>query len=175
MPLVAPRARAIVVQCPSLSITKIADAGTVSAGSPIGYTITVTNAGPGTARNVTLSDTLPTAPGVSWSVESGSLGCAITGNVLTCLPRGSPGRSVHHGPCHEPDHRGQLHDPQQHGDLHGDECRHWLRERVHRRPVPIALHYQDRRCRNGERREPDRLHHQGDQRRSRHCPRCHPQ
>src|SRR5260370_317411 len=39
----------------SITITKTADQGTVSAGNPIGYVITVSNAGAGTARNVTVS------------------------------------------------------------------------------------------------------------------------
>ena len=73
----------VVVQCPSLSITKTADATTVSAGSAIGFTITVSNAGPGTASTVTLSDPLPTGTGVSWSIDGG------TGQAL-CSISGSP-------------------------------------------------------------------------------------
>ena len=42
----------ITVLCPSLNITKIADDQSVSAGEPVGYTITVTNNGQGTAKNV---------------------------------------------------------------------------------------------------------------------------
>jgi len=82
----------ITVQCPDLGITKVADVDVVSAGDPIGFTITVTNAGPGTAYDVTLNDPLPAGDGVSWSVESqsGGAGCAVTGaapnQTLACGP-----------------------------------------------------------------------------------------
>ena len=81
----------ITVQCPSLSITKTADDATVSAGSPIGFTISVANAGPGTATAATLSDPLPAGSGVDWSISpaySGPGSCSITGavgsQVLNC-------------------------------------------------------------------------------------------
>ncbi|MGZ4142437.1 MAG: COG1361 S-layer family protein, partial [Actinomycetota bacterium] len=78
----------ITVNCPSLAITKVADATTVNAGDTIGYTITVTNNGAGTASGVKLSDTVPTNLGLSWTVTSQSAGwnntCAITAGVLTC-------------------------------------------------------------------------------------------
>src|SRR5579864_719955 len=75
-------------QHPDLTITKVADSPTtVSAGDPIGYTITVHNDGPGTAANVKLSDTLPANTG-TWSFDNASAGwgsCAISGaGVLTC-------------------------------------------------------------------------------------------
>ena len=74
----------ITCNAPSLTVTKAADAATVSAGDPIGFTITVHNGGPGTAKSVTLSDPLPggtTAAG--WSKASGPTGCSITGAVGT--------------------------------------------------------------------------------------------
>ena len=75
----------VVVQCPDISVEKTADAASVSAGDPIGFTITVTNAGPGAATGVTVTDTLPTNPGVNWSIGAGSApGCAITLGVLSC-------------------------------------------------------------------------------------------
>jgi uncharacterized repeat protein (TIGR01451 family) len=76
----------ITVQCPSLHITKVADDATVSAGDTIGYTITVSNSGPGTAFDVVLHDTLPTNAGLSWSIESttGGWNCGIAAGVLTC-------------------------------------------------------------------------------------------
>ena len=74
---------------PSLSVTKTADAATVNAGDPIGFTITVANAGPGTAKSVTLDDPLPagSGSGVTWSIASGP-----TGSVTpTCsVGSGSP-------------------------------------------------------------------------------------
>ncbi len=78
----------VTVTCPVLSITKTADAPSVSAGDPIGYTITVTNAATaGTARGVTITDLLPAVPGSAWSVASGSdPSCKITGSALACGP-----------------------------------------------------------------------------------------
>ncbi|MBK9711345.1 MAG: DUF11 domain-containing protein [Kouleothrix sp.] len=74
----------ITVNCGSIQITKTADAASVSAGDPIGFTITVTNGGAGTAKGVTVSDTLPTNGGLSWSISPAVSGCAITSGVLTC-------------------------------------------------------------------------------------------
>ncbi len=76
----------ITVNCASIGISKTADAGTVVAGSQIGYTITVTNGGAGTAHGVTMTDTLPSDPGLSWSVgtTTGGWSCSITSGVLTC-------------------------------------------------------------------------------------------
>jgi uncharacterized repeat protein (TIGR01451 family)/LPXTG-motif cell wall-anchored protein len=77
------------VQCPNLTITKTADASPVSAGANIGFSISVHNAGPGVARGVTLSDPLPTGPGVTWSIDTNPGGCSIGGNpvTLSCTPR----------------------------------------------------------------------------------------
>src|SRR5207244_2836547 len=55
---------------PNLHITKTADAGTVSAGDPIGFAITVNNTGTGTATGVTVHDTLPTNPGTNWTIDT---------------------------------------------------------------------------------------------------------
>lgn len=76
---------------PSLEILKTADAASVSAGSNIGFTVTVGNQGPGVANNVTLSDPLPAGDGVNWAIDpaySGPGSCSITGNppaeTLSC-------------------------------------------------------------------------------------------
>ena len=75
----------ITVQCPNLALTKAADASTVSAGAQIGYTLTVTNNGSGTATTVNLTDTLPTVTGGGWSIVAGNSGtCSITGQTLNC-------------------------------------------------------------------------------------------
>ena len=81
----------LTVQCPSLAITKTADAASVSAGSSIGFTVTVSNGGPGAAHAVTLDDPLPAGSGVTWSISpaySGPGTCSITGAAptqdLTC-------------------------------------------------------------------------------------------
>src|SRR5262249_17333612 len=75
--------------CPDISVLKEADASPVNAGDPIGFTLTVSNAGPGTAAGVTLTDTLP--GGITWSEDSTS--CSITAGVLSCtigtLPPGA--------------------------------------------------------------------------------------
>ena len=89
---------------PCLTLSKSADAGSVTAGSSIGYTIQAFNqASPALAT--TLNDPLPPGTGINWSISPtyGGLGtCAITGVVgsqtLACdfstLPAGV-GTSVH--------------------------------------------------------------------------------
>jgi len=80
----------VTVQCPDIGITKVADDDLVTAGDEVGFTITVSNAGPGTAYGVTLNDPLPTGDGISWSIDAAnttaSAGCAITAGTLTCGP-----------------------------------------------------------------------------------------
>ena len=72
------------VQCAALTLTKTADADSVDAGSPIGFTIIASNTGAGTAHGATISDPLPTGPGISWTISPPTSGCSITANVLTC-------------------------------------------------------------------------------------------
>ena len=75
---------------PGVQIVKTADAPSVPAGSPIGFTLTVYNTGTAAATGVTLSDTLPTNPGLSWQIASQGGGwggsCGISGGKLTCGP-----------------------------------------------------------------------------------------
>ncbi len=68
---------------PSLEITKTADDETVNAGEQIGFTVSVHNAGPGVATNVTLSDPLPAGSGVDWSENPDSSACSISGTPPT--------------------------------------------------------------------------------------------
>jgi len=64
-----------------LTITKTADSPTpVSAGTPIGFTISVANtAVTGTVQDVTLSDPLPGGNDISWSLDATPTGCSLTG------------------------------------------------------------------------------------------------
>jgi uncharacterized repeat protein (TIGR01451 family) len=78
------------VQCPSLAIVKDADAPSVNVGSPIGFTVTATNNGQGTATGVLVNDPLPTGPGITWTIDPdplkthGPLSCSITAGTLSC-------------------------------------------------------------------------------------------
>src|SRR5439155_1324669 len=66
-----------------IHITKVADATSVNAGDAIGFTVTVSNSGPGTAKGVTLTDPMPA--GVAWSIDGS------TGNPAAfALSGGSP-------------------------------------------------------------------------------------
>jgi uncharacterized repeat protein (TIGR01451 family) len=80
----------VTVNAPAIHIVKTADAAQVNAGEPIGFTLTVYNDGSGDAHGVTLTDTLPTNPGLSWSIDKAGSGwgssCAIASGVLSCGP-----------------------------------------------------------------------------------------
>ena len=56
----------------------------MSAGTNIGFTITVSNAGPGTAKSVTLNDPLPTGAGINWTISPANAACNIAAGTLTC-------------------------------------------------------------------------------------------
>jgi len=77
------------VAAPAIHIVKTADESQVKAGEPIGFTLTVYNDGSGDAHGVTLTDTLPTNPGLVWSIDKpgagwGASGCSIAAGVLSC-------------------------------------------------------------------------------------------
>ncbi|MDE0805372.1 MAG: SpaA isopeptide-forming pilin-related protein, partial [Acidimicrobiales bacterium] len=72
----------ITVECPDIDITKVADDDVVSAGSDVGFTITVSNDGPGTAYDVSVDDDLP--GGLDWSLDPVVDGCAIADGALSC-------------------------------------------------------------------------------------------
>ena len=75
-----------VIQCntAAIHILKTADQSTVSAGDTVGFTVTVSNSGAGTAKAVTVSDPLPA--GVTWSINTQSDAglCSIASQVLSC-------------------------------------------------------------------------------------------
>src|SRR5207249_12284662 len=62
------------VAAPNIKIVKTADAAQVSAGDPIGFTLTVYNTGSGDAKGVSLSDPLPTNAGLSWTIANQGAG-----------------------------------------------------------------------------------------------------
>ena len=62
---------------PDLAITKTPDGGTFTAGSPVTFTIAVTNAAPNGAQpanNVRVVDTLPAAGGLAWATATSTRG-----------------------------------------------------------------------------------------------------
>ena len=72
---------------PTLRLTKTADAASVPAGSPIGFTLVVNNSSGAAAQAATLTDTLPPGAGISWSINpsySGPGTCEISNQTLTC-------------------------------------------------------------------------------------------
>jgi uncharacterized repeat protein (TIGR01451 family) len=64
-------------------IAKTTTTPTVSAGTAINFTITVSNLGNGAANDVAFSDVLPTGAGLSWTENPDSGNCTIGGNPLT--------------------------------------------------------------------------------------------
>src|SRR5262249_33685726 len=80
----------ICVEAPAIHILKTADATPVDAGDQIGFTLTVWNDGNGAAKNVNLTDTLRTNPGLDWKIADQGSGwsapCSINAGELTCGP-----------------------------------------------------------------------------------------
>jgi uncharacterized repeat protein (TIGR01451 family) len=76
----------VTVLCPQLTIAKVADAPSVSVGSDIGFTVTISNVGQGAATSVDMEDPLPTGPGITWTIASstGPLTCVIASGTLSC-------------------------------------------------------------------------------------------
>ena len=56
----------VTVQCPDVSVVKTADKSPILPGDTAAFTITVTNAGPGTAHDVHLEDGLP--GDIAWAI-----------------------------------------------------------------------------------------------------------
>ena len=66
-----------------LSLTKSDTPDPAFAGNTISYTVTASNAGPSTAQDVTIVDTLP--PGLTFTAAGSDPGCSAAGQVVTCL------------------------------------------------------------------------------------------
>ena len=65
-----------------VTISKTADAPSVSAGSQIGFTVTLNNTGAGTATGLSVSDNLPAGTDVNWTIDAGntSAGWSVSGS-----------------------------------------------------------------------------------------------
>jgi uncharacterized repeat protein (TIGR01451 family) len=85
----------IKVECPNLDVVKTPDAQTVAAGNAISFSVVVSNAGPGTAKGVQLSDPLPggkVASPVTWALGTvTSSGSPTIGTLPACAVTGSAG------------------------------------------------------------------------------------
>jgi uncharacterized repeat protein (TIGR01451 family) len=76
---------------PDIEVEKTPDGGQISVGTPAAFTIEVTNNGPGVAEDASLSDQLPLAAELNWTLGSVTKngnafgGCSIEpGDVLEC-------------------------------------------------------------------------------------------
>lgn len=80
------------VECPDVDLEKVADdPSTVSAGDPVGFSISVGNAegeDVGDARGVVVTDALPDIPGYTWEIDDVVSDeedpCSLVGLELTC-------------------------------------------------------------------------------------------
>src|SRR5206468_1281803 len=65
-----------------LNISKTADATSVTVGSQIGFTVTLTNSGSAAATGVVVTDNLPGGSGINWSIDAGNTdpGWSVTGS-----------------------------------------------------------------------------------------------
>jgi len=89
----------ITINCPHITIAKTPDDGTATGGDTIAFTITVSNAGPGVAHDVVITDVLPSGGGLSWSIDAAgttAANCSISSGTLTCKQGDlASGASVH--------------------------------------------------------------------------------
>jgi hypothetical protein len=71
-----------------LSVASAPDSSNVAVGSPIGFTVTVSDPGTASETNVSVYDPLPSGTGVSWSLSPAVSGCSISesasSQVLNC-------------------------------------------------------------------------------------------
>jgi uncharacterized repeat protein (TIGR01451 family) len=81
---------------PDIAVTKTADQGTVTAGSTIGFSVTITNTGGANATGVTLQDNLPPGGGgdVFWSIDTSNTGLGAGTNPSSFNISGPKGNQV---------------------------------------------------------------------------------
>ena len=86
----------VTVHPAKVTVVKTADAGSVAAGAAVGFTVTVHNSGSGIARDVTVTDPLPTDAGVFWILDDDAGGlCNLAAGSVACGPRDlAPGGSI---------------------------------------------------------------------------------
>src|SRR3954454_4612161 len=68
-----------------IDLTKTADQAAVAAGNNIGFTLSITSKGPGSAFGVKVTDTVPTKAGLNWSIDAaGTTGTwSLAGGILS--------------------------------------------------------------------------------------------
>jgi uncharacterized repeat protein (TIGR01451 family) len=81
---------------PDLLVTKTADSGSVTAGSTIGFTVTITNTGGAAATGVNLQDNLPPGSGgdIFWSIDTSNTGLGAGTNPSSFTISGPKGSQV---------------------------------------------------------------------------------
>ncbi|MGE5297637.1 MAG: hypothetical protein ACM3KM_00550 [Acidobacteriaceae bacterium] len=72
----------VIVSNPDVHVAKTAAKTPINSGDTASFTITTSNAGPGTATNVVTTDTLP--GGLAWTENPDNANCVIANGVLTC-------------------------------------------------------------------------------------------
>ena len=84
----SPGAATITVNCPDLELKPTADATPLRARRQIGLTLSLTNRGAGSAKNVNLTAHLPTMNGLVWTQNPSNISCFLTGQseatLVTC-------------------------------------------------------------------------------------------
>ena len=83
----------ITVRCSAIDVTKVADAAAVDAGQVVGFTVTLSNTGSGTATGLVFSDPLPA--GFTWSIVAADsdAGWSISSGNLVYAPSTLAGNS----------------------------------------------------------------------------------
>ena len=86
----------VTVHPAKVTIVKTADAASVAPGGAVGFTVTVHNSGTGIARDVTVSDPLPTDAGLAWVLDDDAGGaCHVAAGSVSCGPVDlAPGGSI---------------------------------------------------------------------------------